>query len=137
MSFGLLLGFALVNLRDRIPGSNLILVGIVLNVAVIAVIDGMPVTGEAVVRAAGSESLDAFADEPGVTHHLVGPGDRLAFLGDVIPVAATREVVSVGDILAYAGAAWLMVSGMLGRRGARPRARPRGAPSLAEGIAGV
>ena len=56
----------------------------------------------------------------------MGPGDTLTPLGDVIgippPIGA---VISIGDVLLYAGIAILVVAVMLGRSGENPRPRLR------------
>lgn len=121
-SYGLLVAFALVN--RRLPAVWLVIAGLVLNILVIGVNGGMPVsTGALESAGAGAEGLLG----PGTAkHHLMGPDDRLTFLGDVIgippPVGA---VISIGDALLYVGVAALIVAIMLGRSGEnrRPPAR--------------
>lgn len=121
-SYGLLLAFAGVN--RRLPASWLVIAGLVLNILVIGVNGGMPVSAGALDTAgAGAEGLLGSGT---AKHHLMGPGDSLTALGDVIgippPVGA---VISIGDVLLYAGVAVLIVAIMLGRSGEnrRPPAR--------------
>jgi hypothetical protein len=113
-SFVLLGSFAWVN--RRLPAVWLVMVGLALNFLVIGVNDGMPVSAGALdVAGANAEGLTG---EGTLKHHLMGPGDMLTPLGDVIgippPVGA---VISIGDVILYAGVAILVVAVMLGRSG--------------------
>ena len=117
-SYALLLLFAWAN--RRLPALWLVMAGLVLNILVIGVNGGMPVSASA-LETAGARAeglLDA-----GAKHHLMGPDDRLTPLGDVIgippPIGA---VISIGDVLLYAGVAILVVAVMLGRFGEDPPA---------------
>ena len=116
-SYGLLLGFAWVN--RRLPALWLVMAGLVLNLVVIAANDGMPVSASA-VETAGTGAA-GLAGGGTSKHHLLGPQDTLTPLADVIgippPVGA---VLSVGDLLLYAGVAVLVVAVMLGRFGEAP-----------------
>jgi hypothetical protein len=121
-SYVLLGSFAWVN--RRLPAVWLVMVGLGLNLLVIGVNGGMPVSAGALeVSGASAEGL---VGEGTLKHHLMGPGDTLTPLGDVIgippPVGA---VISIGDVLLYAGVAILVVAIMLGRSGEnrRPPAR--------------
>ena len=117
VSFGLLAVFAIVNIQARVPGAWMILIGIWLNFAVIAVNQGMPVARDALVRSDQMETLELLVEEGGAKHHLAGPDDRLLFLGDVIAIGPpVRQAVSVGDVFTYAGVAWLIVAGMRRRQ---------------------
>jgi uncharacterized protein DUF5317 len=121
-SYVLLGAFAWVN--RRLPAAWLIIIGLALNVLVIGVNGGMPVSAAA-LETAGGQSED-LADTGTPKHHLMGPTDDLTALGDVIgippPVGA---VISIGDVLLYTGVAILVVAVMLGRSGEnqRPPAR--------------
>jgi hypothetical protein len=98
----------------RLPGFVLVGAGLWLNLVVIAVNGGMPVTADAFVASGQTEGLDDLA--AGGRHHLATPRDELVFLADSIPVPApVRRAMSVGDLAAYAGAMWFVVAGM-GRR---------------------
>jgi hypothetical protein len=101
-----------------VPGVGLMGLGLLLNGVVIALNGGMPVSAAAADRA-GADWLQAVGD--GV-HLPAGAGTRLAWLGDVVPVADPlhREVVSVGDVLVAAGVALLVVTGLLEGRRLRP-----------------
>jgi Family of unknown function (DUF5317) len=121
-SYALLVAFVWIN--RRLPVSWLILAGLVLNLLVIGVNGGMPVSASALQTA--EAPVDALAGAGTVKHHLMGPDDVLRPLADVIgippPIAA---VISVGDVLLYLGLAVLVVTVMLGRSGEnrRPPAR--------------
>jgi hypothetical protein len=120
-SYGLLIAFAWVN--RRLPAMWLVMAGLILNILVIGVNGGMPVSASA-LETAGARAEDLGAGT--AKHHLKGPDDKLTPLGDVIgippPIGA---VISIGDVLLYAGVAILVVAVMLGRSGEnhRPPAR--------------
>jgi Family of unknown function (DUF5317) len=121
-SYGLLLAFAWVN--RRLPALWLVMAGLVLNLLVIAVNEGMPVSASALETAGGSTG-ELVGGGSG-KHHLMGPADTLTPLGDVIGIPPPIGVViSIGDALLYAGLAALVVTVMLGRSGEnrRPPAR--------------
>lgn len=125
VSYGLLLAFAWVN--RRLPALWLVIAGLALNLLVIAVNGGMPVSASA-LEAAGAppEGLGA---ERTLKHHLIGPDDVLTPLADVIgipePIGA---VVSVGDLFLYAGVVCLIVWVMLGYSVENRRPPPRRFP---------
>jgi Family of unknown function (DUF5317) len=115
VSFALLVAFAVANGRAGIPGAWLILAGILLNLTVIGLNQGMPVAREALVRSDQMDTLELLAKQGGAKHHLARPTDRVVFLADVIPIRPIRQIVSLGDLVAYAGVVWLVVAGMRGR----------------------
>lgn len=120
VSFALLAVFAVANGRAGVPGAWLVLVGLWLNFTVIAVNQGMPVSREALVRSDQRDTLTALVEEGGAKHHLTRPSDRLLFLADVIALGPPiRQAVSAGDLVVYAGVAWMVVVGM---RAGRPDA---------------
>ena len=117
-SFVLIAVVMAVNLRHR--GFLLILLGVILNLIPIAVNQGMPVSGAAVIEVGGS--LSDVPREPGGKHHLREPGDQVTFLADVIAVREPfKAVVSVGDLVMWLGAGWFVTWAMLGA----PRREPR------------
>jgi len=136
-SYALLVSFAVLN--RRMPGIPLVLLGLLLNAAVILPNGGMPVS-EAAIRASGQgDKIEAFVERGATKHHLMTEDDVLRPLGDVIGLPPPlRTVISVGDVFIYAGIAWFIVAAMRGRarpagpgepgryRGKhRPRPRPR------------
>jgi hypothetical protein len=118
-SYGLLVVFAWVN--RRLPALWLAMAGLILNILVIAANGGMPVSASA-LETAGARAEGLISEDAG-KHHLMGPDDTLTPLADVIgippPIGA---VISIGDVLLYAGIATLVIAVMLGRFGEDPRA---------------
>jgi Family of unknown function (DUF5317) len=103
----LMICFALRN--AGLTGMVLVAVGLVANLAVIVVDQGMPVRG-----------LPAGVSD-GWRHHGERAGDHLTGLADVVRLAPLGETVSAGDIVLSLGAGTAVVALM------RPRRRP--APS--------
>ncbi len=118
-TYTLLIAFLYVN--RGLPGMKLILLGAMLNMAVILANGGyMPVTSEALERS-GHLDLVVVHGEHG---YVLGSKDivlaeeqtRLQFLSDVVGIPETFPVsatFSVGDIFIMAGAAWLIYRMML------------------------
>jgi hypothetical protein len=103
-----------VALNRRLPGFSLIALGFGLNVLVISVNGGMPVSDRALRQAYGpayGDTLEELQGAGGAKHHLQRPDDVLLPLADVIPVGApVRQVFSVGDLVALAGIVWLLAA---------------------------
>lgn len=103
-SYGLLVGFALVNVR--LVGMPVVLVGLVCNAVAIGANAGMPVRVEALrqvdpaLTAAQLDELDL-----GAKRHLEDGDDVLTFLGDVVPVRPLGQVLSFGDLILAVGLA--------------------------------
>jgi hypothetical protein len=104
-SYLCLLAFALAN--RSLVGMPVVVVGLALNAAVVLVNGGMPVR-PAAVAAIGLDPARIDAADLGAKRHLEGPDDRLTALGDVVPVRALGEVVSVGDVVLAAGVATVL-----------------------------
>jgi hypothetical protein len=118
-SYVLLLLFVAANLRA--PGVWLILIGLLLNLAVIAANGGMPVSRSALVRSGQASTLAELENGAGSKHHLETGQDVLTPLADVIAIGSpVNQVASVGDVLVYAGLLWLIVGVMRGGRRADP-----------------
>ena len=116
LSCGLIVAVAIANLRE--PGFLLIAIGFAMNLTVIAVNGGMPVS-EGAARTAGASDTDIESLRgSGGKHHLASEEDALRPLGDVIGIPRPIGVaVSVGDVLAYTGAGvWLFVAMRRGPR---------------------
>ena len=125
ISYVLLIGFVLQNLR--LAGFPLLLVGLALNLAVISVNGGMPVGKHALLASGQGSSIVFLEQDPAAKHHLSGPDDLLTPLADVIAIRPpVAQVVSVGDLLVYAGLAWLVVAVMRGRTAEPVRPREPG-----------
>lgn len=118
-SYGLLILFTALNVRWQ--GMPLVLIGLALNLAVIAPNGGMPVSQEAIERSGQEDLLQLLIDEGAAKHHLMTDDDVLTPLADVIAIPKpVGKIVSVGDLFVYAGIVWLIVAVMRGRT------RPRG-----------
>ena len=106
---------ALVAVNRRAPGAMLMTAGLALNLVVVAIDGGMPVS-RAAVRAVGVGGHELVIAEEGAKHHVMSSDDVLRPLADVIPVPRPFGVVlSVGDVLLYAGIVWFLVSVTRGR----------------------
>lgn len=112
-----LLTFALANLR--MVGMAVVALGLGLNAAVILANEGMPVDPGAVVAAGLARAEQLASVDLGNSRQWQDDDDRLAALGDVVPVAMLDEVVSFGDLILAAGLA--NVSFRMLRPGARGR----------------
>lgn len=93
------------NARSQRDGLRLafvvLAVGWLLNVVPMALNDGMPVSAAA-LRAAGASGEEV--DEGNLWKHVPATSStEAAWLGDVIPVAPARAVISVGDVVLLAG----------------------------------
>jgi hypothetical protein len=120
----------------RLSGFALVAVGLWANLLVVAVNDGMPITASAFVASRQTEGLGDLG--PGGRHHLATPRDDLVFLGDAIPIPAPiNRAVSIGDLVAYAGAMWFVVVGMRTHAPTGPTVttRPESDSALAEATA--
>lgn len=107
-SYALLIVFAAANLAR--VGMGLVLVGITMNVLAIALNGGMPVRAKAIVAAGIADQREIPTIEFGSKRHLETDGDRLTFLGDIIPIAlGPGEVLSFGDLVMAVGIADVIV----------------------------
>ena len=121
VSYVLLLAVVAVN--RRVPGATLMATGLLLNVMVVTLNGGMPVS-RAAIRAAGAQG--AIVIEDGAKHHLLTDVDVLVPLADVIPLPQPFGIVlSIGDVLLYSGMAWWCFAVTRGRfrENRRPPAR--------------
>lgn len=92
-----LAGIAIVAaLNWRLPGASLIAIGTAMNILVVALNSGMPYDAATVSAVGAPLPTDSL-------HTLMGPGTRLPFLGDIVPVGVVRSVFSVGDFLIALG----------------------------------
>jgi Family of unknown function (DUF5317) len=89
----------------RLVGMPLLALGAALNVLAISVNGGTMPASVSAARIAGIDSADGFANSAAVAH------PHLLWLGDVIPVPGPwpiGNVLSVGDLLIFAGALYLL-----------------------------
>ena len=110
-----LVGLFLVG-NGRLPGVPLIGIGLLLNLVVIGLNAGMPVSVVAAERAGISRADLHLARD--AMREPTGPSTHLAALGDVVPVAMPwwPQVVSAGDVLVAAGVGLLLVTAGVRRR---------------------
>lgn len=115
--------------RNRLlTGVPLVLVGALLNAAVILANGAMPVA-PAALEAVGGGAASPVTGK----HVLLAAGDPLPWLADVLPVPPLRTVVSVGDVVLGVGTGVLLVDLMGPARRVPVRRRPT--PSGASGRA--
>jgi lipoprotein signal peptidase len=112
-SFGCVAWFAFENRRE--VGMPLIAFGAVSNLAVIIANGGMPVSIDAIRRSGRGPHLRPTFFTRG-SHEALVDSSRLSFLADVIPLRY-GTVVSVGDLLIWAGMILLLQQLMVGPRG--------------------
>jgi hypothetical protein len=129
-SFACVFGFAALNFS--LPGMTLIGIGAICNLIVISANGGMPVSLDALDRAGLGNPFEGRSGAVKGAHHALGPGAHLRFLADVIPISVTANVVSVGDIVIWAGLLLLVQQLMVGPRGRR-RKRSAGKVSAPSG----
>lgn len=80
------------------PGMPLILLGLLMNLAVIAANGAMPVDPDAVAAAGGPDLV-----APLGKHELLTDSTHLPFLADIFGIGLLRTVVSAGDVVLAAG----------------------------------
>lgn len=122
----LVVGWVVAN-RFR-PGMPLILLGLLMNLAVITANGAMPVDPDAITAAGGSDLV-----APLGKHELLTDATRLPLFADIFGIGPLRTVVSAGDIVLAAGLVPLVHDLMTYRpphvrRGGRRRQDP-GAPA--------
>jgi pimeloyl-ACP methyl ester carboxylesterase len=124
VSYGCLVAFAVANLH--LTGMGVVAVGLGLNIVPILLNGGMPVRGGALVEAGIVEPEQLEGLEFDGHRHLEDDGDILAFLGDALPITATHQVVSFGDLVLVAGAADVVANLTRRRRSSRVDVRADG-----------
>lgn len=126
-SYVVLVAFALANLA--VVGMWLVATGIALNLAAIAANGAMPVRPSALVAAGIAAPERAEDVRLGARHRLERPSDRLRVLGDIVPVAPLREVLSFGDLVMAVGAADVAAHLVAPPRRRRPPSGDEGEPA--------
>ena len=123
-------GFAASNLH--LVGMGVVLVGVLCNLTPIVVNGHFPVDPDAVVAAglASEQTVDDITLTGG--RELVQPGDHLGFLGDVIPIEASGQVLSFGDLIILVGLVDVAAHLVMRRR--RRRVQPRGSVAVLRSI---
>lgn len=105
---------ALVMANRRVPGMPVVALGMFLNLLVVVVNAGMPLSGDAAAKI-GAQASDIAGGLQGGFYELVTQSTHLAFLGDVIAVPGpqgVRSVVSLGDLVMLLGAGVVVAIGM-------------------------
>lgn len=102
-SLAALLGFVAAN--AHVTGVLVIGCGLLLNLIAVVLNNGMPVRGGALVAAGVVDEAEVADTSFRGARHLETSGERLAVLGDVLPIPVAREVLSFGDLIVVAGAA--------------------------------
>lgn len=116
LSYALLLYFAYANMANQ--GVRLVLIGILLNVAVMVANGGyIPVDVER-GRSVGVTGIEKLAEGPNAKHRPMTEDSLLTFLGDVIPLPSPpflfARVISIGDIFAVIGT-FFLIQGLMGK----------------------
>jgi hypothetical protein len=109
-SYAFLAAFAIRNLAR--VGMGVMVVGVVLNAAPIALDGGMPVEAHAIVSARIAPASEIDTIDFGSKRHLARRGDHLRGIDDTIPNWYTHEVLSIGDLVIAVGVA-AVVAGLL------------------------
>lgn len=124
LSFGLLFAFAIANINA--PGFLLLSLGLLLNLVVIGMNGGMPITRGALADSGQLDTIGELETGGGNKHHLEDERSVLVPLADAIGLPdPIGQAVSVGDLCMYAGAGWF-VFGAMRRRHAHHVPAPEG-----------
>ncbi len=120
MSAGALM-MLLLWMNRHIPGVKLSLVGLLLNFIVMAANGGrMPVSQWAAVISGQSDYLPELLNDISARHVIIGPATRLVLLADIIPLPSPYpfpRVLSIGDVILFAGIIRIIIKGMLHNKG--------------------
>ena len=109
-----LIAFSLLNFT--VTGIGVVAFGVFLNLLVIMANGFMPVSPEAIVRADLAPNLAAASELTLQSPRVVETaGDRLVFLGDIIPIGLFDQVLSFGDLILLFGLADVVMNAMLRR----------------------
>jgi hypothetical protein len=118
-SYALLIAFVLANVRY--VGFWVVAAGFALNLLVIGVNGGMPVSDQALRSAYGpgyAATLHQLESSGGAKHHLRRPDDDLTAISDNIPIGTpVHNVFSLGDLVALVGVGWVMAQATAGGKG--------------------
>ncbi|CAB4725813.1 MAG: hypothetical protein F2754_07665 [Actinobacteria bacterium] len=98
-----LLAFAIVNVR--IVGMSVMAIGILANLLATFLNGGLPVNREALVDAGLASRAEVDRVELRGARRLEEPTHRVRFLGDIIPLEETGQVLAFGDLIILVGLA--------------------------------
>ncbi|QNB45817.1 hypothetical protein BR63_05520 [Thermanaerosceptrum fracticalcis] len=106
----------------HIPGVKLSLIGLFLNFLVMAANGGrMPVSQWAAVISGQSDYLPELLSDISARHVIIGSATKLVLLADIIPLPPPYpfpRVLSIGDVILFAGIIRIIIKGMLERKSA-------------------
>lgn len=104
-------------INRRLPGVWLVILGLGLNLAVMAANGGrMPVSEWAALASGQGDYLPELVSGTGARHMLLTALTHLPLLADIIPLPSpypVPRVLSIGDVVLFAGLIRLLVAGML------------------------
>src|SRR6266536_1042980 len=120
---GLLRG---VRANALLPGMPLIALGLLANLLVVGLNGAMPVS-TAAPQQAHTHTTSVDATHLGPQYVVAGPETHLPMLGERVGFFGVRAVVSVGDLIQYAGL-FLLIQGLMVVRGAARRPKPKPSP---------
>lgn len=124
--------FAATNLH--LVGMGVVLVGLAMNVIPVAINGAMPVRADSLVAAGLVAAEDVGRAEVSGARRIEEPGDHFTFLGDIIPIRLTKQVLSFGDLVILFGVADIAAN--LVRRRRKRGDLPTGAEQALAAIAG-
>ena len=84
-------------------GMGIVAIGVLANLTVVVLNSGMPVRADALVDAGLAEAHEVDRVEISGVQRLERDGDVAVFLADVIPLRATKQVLSIGDVIILVG----------------------------------
>jgi hypothetical protein len=123
--------------RNRhLLGMGIVAIGVTANLTVVVLNNGMPVRTDALVDAGLAEVHEVDRVEISGVQRLERDGDVAVFLGDIIPLRATKQVLSIGDLVILAGLGTVASNLLRNRTRAAtppaPKARPPQPPRRRE-----
>src|SRR6266536_17116 len=121
----LLLLLLVVRANALLPGMPLIALGLLANLLVVGLNGAMPLS-TAAPQQAHTHTTSVDATHLGPHYVVAGPETHLPMLGERVGFFGVRAVVSVGDLIQYAGL-FLLIQGLM-VRGAARRPKPKPSP---------
>lgn len=114
--FGLACLFAFALRNVRLVGMSVMAIGILGNLLATFLNDGLPVGRHALVAAGLASPAEVDRVELSGARRLEEPTHRLRFLGDIVPLPETGQVLSFGDLVILVGLADITANLTLRRR---------------------
>ena len=132
VAIGLLCVAAFAASNLHLVGMGVVLVGVLCNLAPIVVNGHFPVDPDAVIAAGLATEASIGTIELSGGRALAEADDHLRFLGDVIPVPVSGQVLSFGDLIILVGLVDVAAHLVMRRR--RRRIHPRGSSAVLRSI---